>query len=120
MDEFEAVELMNNENNEDGILADESSAKQLRSAIWKYFKRTNVKTKNECSQCGKVLLCARQNTTSMIRHLERRHPEQFVTFLQESGSQVIHLKFYKKEKTSLLETLIKMYLEFKNPVKIFV
>ena len=90
MDEFESAELITNETNEDDVAAAESNVKQLRSAIWKYFKRTNVKTKNECSQCGKVLLCARQNTTSMIRHLERRHPEQFVTFLQESGSQVNH------------------------------
>ncbi len=95
MDELESAELITNDINDDDIAAEESNVKQLRSAIWKYFKRTNVKTKNECSQCGTIMLCARQNTTSMIRHLERRHPELFVTFLQESGSQV-NRQFYLK------------------------
>ena len=61
----------------------------IRSAIWKYFKRTGTRTLNCCCICGVTVRCNKMGTSNMIRHLERYHSNEYENFLKENSNNVI-------------------------------
>ena len=64
----------------------------IRSAIWKYFKRTENRNLNDCSICGINVRCNKMDTSNMIRHLERYHLNEYESFLKENSNNVIFVE----------------------------
>ena len=51
------------------------------SLVWNYFTRiTDIKAK--CNTCGKELASTSGSTSSLARHLESKHREEFATYLE--------------------------------------
>ena len=66
-----------------------STLRKLCSEIWRIGKYSCRSFSNAWQTFwNQMMLCSRQNTSSMIRHLERRHNHLFIQFLQQSGNQV--------------------------------
>ena len=64
----------------------------IRSAIWKYFKRTENRNLNDCNICGTNVRCNKMGTSNMIRHLERYHLNEYENFLKENSNNVISVE----------------------------
>ncbi|CAB4056969.1 unnamed protein product [Lepeophtheirus salmonis] len=46
-----------------------------RSLAWLYFETTEVNGINSCNLCSRLFKCKKNNTSIMLRHLKRAHPE---------------------------------------------
>ena len=64
----------------------------IRSAIWKYFKKTENRNLNDCSICGTNVRCIKMGTSNMIRHLQHYHLNEYENFLKENSNNVISVE----------------------------
>ena len=51
------------------------------SLVWNYFTKT-TDNKAKCNTCGKELASTSGSTSSLARHLESKHREEFATYLK--------------------------------------
>ena len=60
-----------------------------RSEVWKHFHLSEDKTYASCYHCQKHLAFS-GSTTTMMRHLNSRHPDELETSIDESASKADH------------------------------
>ncbi|XP_054261417.1 zinc finger BED domain-containing protein 4-like [Macrosteles quadrilineatus] len=74
--------------------------KRQIAVVWKYFQRSGLNpAEGKCNKCGDVLKLKTGSTTSMIRHLEGKHPDIYKEYINEQ-KQSENKKLTKQPKLS--------------------
>lgn len=59
-----------------------------RSIIWTFFVLQKGSDISKCKLCQKTITCKKLSTSNMIRHMQRRHWDEYVDFMQSAGQEV--------------------------------
>ena len=69
-----------------------------KSAIWNFFHKID-KENTQCMTCDKQMTSKQQTTTNMIRHLQNKHKETFLDFMELSGHDRASVKLKRLKET---------------------
>ena len=90
------------------MIEEPEQSDRKRSLIWNFFKVVD-KGRSRCQYCGKILITTKSSTSSMIRHLQNKHVEGYLKYLEQGDD-------LKGGKVNDFVKIEKKYLEIREPL----
>ena len=97
----ENVNPIETEQNEDTTKSAVENLMGTKAPVWRYFSKSEIKSKAKCNLCGCIVSNNNSSTTMMIAHVKKNHQKMFkdeLSILIKAREEELKLKRSEKER----------------------